>query len=261
MLQGRDFRTEDDASHERVVIIDEAMAKTYFPHGSPLGRQIEIMDSEDKKICTVVGIVPHVRYTRPSYWQRDFQAYFPHTQYNLNYQVLLLRSSGDPSNLTSALRKMVASIDPDLPITRIETLDNVIDRLYASERITALVVGFFSAAALSLSAVGLYAVLAYAVSQRTREIGIRIAVGARSTNILRLVIRQGLTLAAAGLVIGVVTALALSHLMSSLLFGVSATDPLSLIIAILVLGVAALLACLLPALRATRIDPITTLRE
>jgi putative ABC transport system permease protein len=261
LLQGRDFRTEDDASHERVVIIDEAMAKTYFPHGSPLGRQIEIMDSEDKKICTVVGIVPHVRYTRPSYWQRDFQAYFPHTQYNLNYQVLLLRSSGDPSNLTSALRKMVASIDPDLPITRIETLDNVIDRLYASERITALVVGFFSAAALSLSAVGLYAVLAYAVSQRTREIGIRIAVGARSTNILRLVIRQGLTLAAAGLVIGVVTALALSHLMSSLLFGVSATDPLSLIIAILVLGVAALLACLLPALRATRIDPITTLRE
>lgn len=261
LLKGRDFRAEDDPSHERVVIIDDAMAKACFPHENPLGRQIEVTDSEAKKICTVVGVVPHVRYTRPNYWQRDFQAYFPQTQYNLNYQVLLVRSSGDLSSLTSAARKMVASVDPELPIARIEALDNVVDRLYAPERITTLVVGLFSAAALFLSAVGLYGVLAYSVGQRRREIGIRIAVGARSTDILQLVIRRGLKLAAIGLLIGVVAALALARLMGSLLYGVSATDPLSLVVAILVLGLAALLACLLPALRATRVDPITALRE
>jgi putative ABC transport system permease protein len=124
-----------------------------------------------------------------------------------------------------------------------------------------VLVGFFSGATLLLSAIGLYGLLAYAVSRRTREIGIRIAVGARSTNILQLVIHRGLKLAGLGLLIGVVAALALSRLMGSLLYGVSANDPLSLIIAILVLGLAALLACLLPAFRATRIDPMTALRE
>jgi putative ABC transport system permease protein len=260
LLQGRDFGAADDASHERVVIIDEAMANAYFPGESPLGRRIEVTDSEGKKTCTIVGVVAHVRYTRPNNWQRDFQAYFPVAQYNSNYQVLLLRSSGDSGSLTSSIRKLVASVDPDLPVTRIETLDDVINKLYASERISTFVVVLFSAAALFLSAVGLYAVLAYAVGQRTREIGIRIAVGARSTNILQLVIRRGLKLAGIGLLIGVVAALALSRLMGSLLYGVSPNDPLSLIIAILVLGLAALLACLLPALRATRIDPITALR-
>ena len=261
LLQGRDFRSEDDASAGKVIIIDEAIEKTYFSNENPLGRQIEVTDSEGVKTCTIVGVVPHLRYNRPNYWQRDFQAYFPYAQYNGNYQVLLLRSSGDPGSLSSAVRKSIGSIDPDLPITRIETLDDTIARLYASERITTLVVGLFSAAALFLSAVGLYGVLAYAVGQRTREIGIRVAVGARSTNILRLVIRQGLKLAGIGLLIGIVAALALSRLMSSMLYGVSATDPLSLLVAILVLGLATLLACLLPALRATKIDPITALRE
>jgi putative ABC transport system permease protein len=261
LLQGRDFRQDDDVGHERVVIIDEAVASLYFPGKSPLGRQIEVTDSDGKKTCTVVGVVAHVRYTRPNYWHRDFQAYFPVAQYNFNYQVLLLRSSDDPDSLRSSVRRLVASIDPELPVTRIETLDSVVAGLYAPERISALVVGLFSAAALFLSAVGLYGVLAYAVGRRTREIGIRVAVGARTTNILQLVIPQGLKLAVVGLIIGVVVALVVARLMSSVLYGVSETDPVSLLVAILVLGVAALLACLLPALRATRIDPITALRE
>jgi putative ABC transport system permease protein len=261
VLQGRDFRQDDDAGHERVVIIDEAIARFHFPGASPLGRQIEVTDSDGKKTCTIVGVVAHVRYTRPNYWQRDFQAYFPVAQYNFNYQVLLLRSSDDPDSLKSSVRKLVASVDPELPVTRIETLDDVVARLYAPERISALVLRLFSAAALFLSTVGLYGVLAYAVGRRTREIGIRVAVGARTTNILQLVILQGLKLATVGLIIGVVAALALTRLMSSMLYGVSATDPVSLLVAILVLDVAALLACLLPALRATRIDPIAALRE
>jgi ABC-type antimicrobial peptide transport system permease subunit len=155
----------------------------------------------------------------------------------------------------------VADIDPTLPVTRIEPLNDAISRIYAPQRIASYVVGLFSGAALFLSAVGLYGVLAYAVAQRTREIGIRIAVGAKSTNILQLVIRQGVQLAGIGLVIGIAAALALARLMSSMLYGVSANDPLSLTIAIVVLSMATVLASLLPALRATRIDPIEALRE
>jgi putative ABC transport system permease protein len=261
LLLGRDFAPQDEMGHEKVVVIDEALAESYFPKQNPLGHQITVGDTGDRNTCTIVGVVPHLRYNRPSYPQRSFQAYFPYTQYNYRDQVLVLRTSGNPESLTAAVRKVVASIDPDLPVTRIEPLTEVIDRIYAPERIDTYVVCLFSGAALFLSAVGLYGVLAYAVSQRTREIGIRIAVGARSASILELVIRQGLTLAGIGLVIGVVAALALSRVMTSLLYGVSPTDPFSLLIAIVVLSVTALLACLLPALRATRVNPITALRE
>jgi ABC-type antimicrobial peptide transport system permease subunit len=202
-----------------------------------------------------------VRYTRPDYPQRAFQAYFPYTQNNGRDEVLLLRTAGNPTSLITAVRKLVADIDPTLPVTRIEPLNDAISRIYAPQRIASYVVGLFSGAALFLSAVGLYGVLAYAVAQRTREIGIRIAVGAQSTNILQLVIRQGVQLAGIGLVIGIAAALAVARLMSSMLYGVSANDPLSLTIAILVLSIATVLASLLPALRATRIDPIDALRE
>jgi ABC-type antimicrobial peptide transport system permease subunit len=202
-----------------------------------------------------------VRYTRPDYPQRAFQGYFPYTQNNGRDEVLLLRTAGNPTSLISSVRKLVADIDPTLPVMRIEPLNDAISRIYAPQRIASYVVGLFSGAALFLSAVGLYGVLAYAVVQRTREIGIRIAVGAKSTNILQLVIRQGVQLAGIGLVIGIAAALALARLMSSMLYGVSANDPLSLTIAIVVLSMATVLASLLPALRATRIDPIEALRE
>jgi putative ABC transport system permease protein len=174
---------------------------------------------------------------------------------------LIVRSTGDPLALTSSIRAAIATVDPDVPLAKIRTMSDLITKKFGVRRLGVVLVGFFSGATLLLSAIGLYGLLAYAVSRRTREIGIRIAVGARSTNILQLVIRRGLKLAGTGLLIGVVATLALSRLIGSLLYGVSATDPLSLIIAILVLGLAALLACLLPAFRATRIDPITALRE
>ena len=261
LLQGRDFTAQDDPSHEKVVIIDEALAENYFPKQAPIGRQVAIGDAGYRNIYTVVGVVPHLRYNRPDYPQRTFQAYFPYTQNNGRDEVLLLRTVGNPGSQITSVRKLIASIDPTLPVTRIEPLNDAIAKVYAPQRIASYVICLFSGAALFLCAVGLYGVLAYAVAQRTREIGIRIAVGARSANILRLVIRQGLTLTGMGLVIGVVTALVLAHLMSSTLYGVSADDPISLLVAILVLIVAALLACLLPALRATRIDPIAALRE
>jgi len=261
LLQGRDFAAEENPDHEKVVIIDEALAESYFPKESPIGRQVAIGDAGHRNIYTVVGIVPHVRYNRPDYPQRAFQAYFPYTQNNGRDEVLLLSTGGNPGSLITPIRKLIASIDPNLPVIRIEPLNDAIAKVYAPERIASCVTCLFSGAALFLCAVGLYGILTYAVAQRTREIGIRIAVGARSANILQLVVRQGLKLTGIGLIIGIVAALALARLMSSMLYGVSADDPISLLVAILVLSVAALLACLLPALRATRIDPIAALRE
>ena len=261
LLQGRDFAAEENPNHEKVVIIDEALAESYFPKESPIGRQVAIGDAGHRNIYTVVGIVPHLRYNRPDYPQRAFQAYFPYTQNNGRDEVLLLRTGGNPASLITPIRKLIASIDPNLPVTRVEPLNDAIAKVYAPERIASYVTCLFSGAALFLCAVGLYGVLAYAVAQRTREIGIRIAVGACSANILQLVVRQGLKLTGIGLIIGVVAALALARLMSSMLYGVSADDPISLLVGILMLSVAALLACLLPALRATRIDPIAALRE
>jgi putative ABC transport system permease protein len=261
LLLGRDFNTQDDPGHEKVVIIDEALAENYFPEENPIGRQVTVGNAGERNSYTIVGVVSHVRYTRPDYPQRAFQGYFPYTQNNGRDEVLLLRTAGNPTSLISSVRKLVADIDPTLPVMRIEPLNDAISRIYAPQRIASYVVGLFSGAALFLSAVGLYGVLAYAVVQRTREIGIRIAVGAKSTNILQLVIRQGVQLAGIGLVIGIAAALALARLMSSMLYGVSANDPLSLTIAIVVLSMATVLASLLPALRATRIDPIEALRE
>ncbi|HEX6563675.1 MAG TPA: ABC transporter permease [Chthoniobacterales bacterium] len=261
LLQGRDFTAQDDPSREKVVIIDEALAESYLPKESPIGRQVAIGDAGHRNIYTIVGIVPHLRYNRPDYPQRAFQAYFPYNQNNGRDEVLLLRTGGNPASLITPVRKLIASIDPNLPVTRIEPLNDAIAKVYAPERIASYVMCLFSGAALFLCAVGLYGVLAYAVAQRTREIGIRIAVGARSANILQLVVRQGLKLTGVGLIIGIVAALILARLTSSMLYGVSANDPVSLLVAILVLGMVALLACLLPALRATRIDPIAALRE
>ncbi|MBV8100805.1 MAG: ABC transporter permease [Verrucomicrobia bacterium] len=260
LLLGRDFNAQDDPGHEKVVIIDEALAESYFAKQNPIGRQVRAGDPGSQNTYTIVGLVPHVRYNRPNYPQRSFQAYFPYTQSNGRDQVLLLRTAGNPASLTTSVRKLVSSIDSTLPVTRIEPLSDAIAKIYAPQRISSYVICLFSGAALFLAAVGLYGVLAYSVAQRTREIGIRIAMGARSANILQLVLRQGLKLAGIGLVIGVTAALALARLMSSLLYGVSANDPLSLTIAILVLGAAAALASLLPALRAVRIEPITALR-
>ena len=160
-----------------------------------------------------------------------------------------------------AIRKVVASIDPDVPVSKTDTLDNLIDEKLVTRRLGVLLVSLFSGAALLLSAIGLYGVLAYSVTQRKREIGVRIALGAQSSNILNLVTQQGLRLVGIGLVAGIVAALVLVRFIESMLYGISSADPISLGASVLVLGLAAILACLLPALRATRINPITALRE
>jgi putative ABC transport system permease protein len=262
LLQGRDFNAQDTLTSEPVVIVNDSLAQKFFRNEDPLGKQIRIDYLTDSRSYTVIGVASDVRYNAPDFQPAPFHAYLASAQQtNNNFGILIVRSTGDPLESISSIRAVVASIDPDVPIAKIGTLSDRIQKKFGIRRLGVLMVGFFSGATLLLSAIGLYALLAYAIGKRKREIGIRIAVGAGTTNILQLVILQGLKLAIMGITIGTVAALALARLMSSMLYSVSANDPISLLVAILVLSVTASLACLLPALRATRIDPVTALRE
>jgi putative ABC transport system permease protein len=210
---------------------------------------------------TIVGVVRNTLHGTPDFPESPFLAYTPFTQRKLFRQFLLLRTPGDPSSLIPAVRKIVAEIEPEVPVDRMMSFDDLIaDRLW-SRRLSVLLVSSFSGVALFLAAVGLYGVLAYSVSQRKREIGVRIALGANRDNILQLVIRQGLKLVIIGLVVGIAASLVLARFIENILFGVSGSDPVSLVLAVVVLGLAALPACLLPGLQATRISPTMALRD
>jgi putative ABC transport system permease protein len=263
LLQGRDFNAGDRVDSRHVVIVDEAFAQRFFPDRDPIGKQVEDLGTwTSKGTWTIVGVVQNSRHNGPEHLLAPFQTYFPYSQReNLYRQFLLIRTAGDPTALISAVRQIVASVDPDVPVDRMMNLDDLIASRSATRRLGVLLVTLLSSVALLLSAVGLYGTLAYSVSLRKRELGVRIALGARASNISRLVIRQGLKLVCCGLIVGIGSALILVRFIDSILYGVSGSDPVSLGLAILVLGLAGLLACLLPALRATRINPITALRE
>jgi putative ABC transport system permease protein len=173
---------------------------------------------------------------------------------------IALRATSDPLALVGAMRREVAAIDPDQPISNITTMSNLLAASVARTRFNFLVFSIFAAIALTLAAVGIYGVIAYSVSQRTHEIGIRLALGAQAADVLRLIIRQGMGLVLAGVGIGLAGALALTRLMKTLLFGVSATDPLTYIVITLLLAFFALLACWIPARRATKVDPLVALK-
>lgn len=261
LLGGRYFNAQDNVNTQNVVIIDDALAQRYFPGQDPIGKGISVSTSEGEKTFTVVGVVPHVRSNSPDHQETPFQAYFPYSQSDYDFEVLIVRTPGDPAALTTAVRQAVASVDPTVPVPSLSIFDDQIAQKFVTPRLSVLLVSVFSGAALFLSAIGLYGVLAYSVSQRSRDLGIRIALGAQSSDILALVSRQGLHLVGIGVVIGIGSALLLGRLIENVLYGVSATDPISLAISVFILGLAAFVACLLPALRATRINPITALRE
>jgi putative ABC transport system permease protein len=262
VLQGRDFDPQDTVDKPSVTIVDESLAEHFFPNQNPLGKRINIhQNGEQARDCTIVGVVPHLRYKSPGQAENSFQAYFPYSQWAFDGEFLILRSEVDPAALVPAVRDAVASIDPGVPIFDVNTYDDVIGQKFVTRKLSMLLVSLFSGAALFLSAIGLYGVLAYSVGQRTREIGIRVALGAQPGNILRLITEQGLKIVGVGLIVGLLASLILVRFIEGILYGVAGTDPFSLCAAVIVLGLAALVACLLPALRATRINPIKALRE
>jgi putative ABC transport system permease protein len=261
ILLGRDFDSRDTADRPNVIIVDDALARRYYEEQSPIGKKISVLTEQGAKDCTIIGVVPHLQHISPGRSANPFQAYFPYSQWDYDDEYLIVKSTIDSDTLSSAIRDVVASIDPAIPISDISTYDNVVAEKFITRRLSAFVVTLFSGAALSLSAVGLYGILAYSVGQRTREIGIRMALGARGANVIKLVTQSGLRIVGVGLAAGVGAGLVAVNLIQGVLYGVSPIDPISFGVSLLFLGIAAVLACLLPALRAIRINPITALRE
>jgi putative ABC transport system permease protein len=252
------------------VIINESIAHRIFGGADPIGQQLDDrgdLFNRPRHLTTIIGVVANVQHRDPEIQDTPFQSYFPYTQSASQFgeykkfETLVVHTSGDPRALVPALRKTVETIDPDLPLTNVGPYDDQIAKSFTAKRLSLIIVSLFSGVALLLASIGLYAVLSYSVSLRVREIGVRMALGAEATNILKLVTYQGLRIICVGLIIGLGAGIILGQIIGSVLYGISATDPTALLTGTLVLGLAALLACLLPAFRATRIDPITALRE
>jgi putative ABC transport system permease protein len=265
LLRGRFFDQRDVAGTPAVAvpgvaIIDEDLAKKYWPNEDPVGKRISFEGPPDNRIWReVVGIVGHVKH-RSLEGESRVQYYIPHPQRAQAGMNLAIRTAGKPTDLTGAVRGVIAGLDRDLPVFRVNTMEQYVADSMTLRRFTMTLLGIFALLALLLASVGLYGVLSYSVTQRSHEIGIRMALGARAGDVLKLVVRQGMVLAASGIGIGLLGAFALTRVMKTLLFGVGAADPLTyLVIAGLLAGIA-LLACWLPARRATRVDPMIALR-
>jgi putative ABC transport system permease protein len=261
LVKGRDLTVQDlDPAAPPVAVINERMAARFWPNEDPLGKRLTLgLPRPENPWVTIIGVakdIPH--------GTLDAQAapdwYLSRTPATQRHRYLFVRSVLPAATLASAIRNHVAALNPAQPLTSVKTMNDVVAATTAPRRFNTIVLGLFAAIALLLSAVGIYSVISYATALRTKEIGIRTALGAAKRSILLLVLKKGIVLAGAGAVIGFAAAFALTRLMSSLLFGVSPSDPLVFIIVGLVCLAAALLACLLPARRATEVDPLICLR-
>ncbi len=259
---GRVFTDTDNANAPPVVIINETLARQYFPHQDPVGKRLQTGDYRPTgQWLTIVGVVSDVKYSglheamQPALYTPWFQqGIWSRSMY------LAVKAGGDPLSLAGAVRNEVWALDRNLPVSQIKTMDQLMSDAVAEPRVYTLLLGVFGAVALLLAAVGIYGVMAYAVTQRTHEIGVRLALGAQTRDVLKLVVKQGMTLTVIGVAVGMVASFALTRLMKTLLFGVGATDPLTFVAVALLLAFIALLACWIPARRATKVDPMIALR-
>jgi putative ABC transport system permease protein len=259
LLQGRVFDERDRTGAQRVAIINQRLAERFFPNESPLGRQMRFGGS-DRNIVTIVGVAGNVNY-RGLDTADEITFYVPHRQSPTYDMSLIVRCAGDPIALAPTIQQQVWEINRDLAPTRIKTMEQLLSESVGQQRFRTILLALFAGLALVLAGIGIYGVMSYNVAQRTHELGIRMALGAQSRDVLRLVVRQGMTLALIGVGAGLGGALALTHLLKALLFGVSATDPLTFALIGVLLTVVALLACWIPARRATKVDPMTILRS
>jgi len=257
VLSGRTFSEQDIAGGAPVAVINETAAKHFFPGQNPIGKHIA--NSRDMVQREIVGVVGDVKFNGLDAAKTE-EMYIPMAQVPWSTATLLVRSEANSKALVTAVRGKIAEVDPTLPLSGISSMEEVIGNSVAQPKLTMQFVGVFAGFALLLAVVGIYGVMAYTVSARSQEMGIRVALGARPVDILRLVVGQGMRMTLIGLILGVTISLALTRLLASLLYGVQATDPLVFSAAALVLAAAAFVACYLPARRATRVDPIVVLR-
>jgi putative ABC transport system permease protein len=260
LLRGRAFTAQDGSDAPRVMVINEAMARRFFPDVDPLGRRIAFNSTDGAPVWReIIGVVKDVRHKSLDDDPRP-EMYFPFAQFPSPFMTVVVRTAGNPLALAAAARSQVLSVDKDRPISNIHTMEELLARSVAPRRFQMLLLGVFAAVALALAAVGIYGVMSYAVTERTHEIGVRLALGANKRDVLRLMVGQGMILAGLGVICGLAGAFALTRLMTGLLFEVSATDPATFATITLLLTVVALLACFIPARRAAKVDPMIALR-
>lgn len=259
LMKGRYFTDQDNFDAPRVVIVTETFARRYFPRGDAIGKRLNFNNPQKPVWREIIGIASDVKQFGLNK-ETPIAIYLHQKQSASPFVTLAVRTSTNPLNLASEIRSQVWSIDKNLAVSNVQTMEQVVVKTVNTPRITLSLIGTFAAAALLLAALGLYGVVSYSAAQRTNEIGIRMALGARENDVLKMVVGQGMTLAAIGVVIGLIGAYALTHLMSKLLFGVSATDPLIFVTIAGLLALIALIASYIPAHRASKIDPVIALR-
>ncbi|MGE5326988.1 MAG: ADOP family duplicated permease [Deltaproteobacteria bacterium] len=257
LQQGRDFNEHDTATSLPVAIINDALARRFFPNEDPIGQRYK--DSYDRKIRTIVGVVASYKHQQPT---RDAFAmtFSPLTQSPSKFMWVTVRTQGDPAKVASAVRGIVGASDRDLPVLKMQTMRQVVADSLSQPELLACFLGAFAVFALLLAAIGVYGTISYSVSQRTREIGTRMTLGAQKGDILSMIVRQGLKHAFLGIAVGTVGALALTQFLRSLLYGVKPTDPLTFAAVAMILVGVALFASYVPARRATKVDPMVALR-
>jgi putative ABC transport system permease protein len=259
LLEGRFFTSQDVSSGvPAVAIIDETLARRLWPNASPIGRRLTFGRFPDKpaRWLEIVGVVRHIRHHKLEANVRE-QVYYPAF---FSQMTLAIRTTSDPMAMIGMVRGAVQSLDRDQPVYRVRTMAELVSGALAPARFTLLLLAIFAGVAALLAAVGIYGVMSHAVTQRTHEIGVRMALGAQGNDVLRLVIGQGLKLTLPGVAIGVASALLLTRLMESLLYGVTATDPATYGVIALLLTLVSLVACYVPARRAMKVDPMIALR-
>jgi predicted permease len=268
VLRGREFTNEDREGGQAVVVVDANLARQYWPNEDPVGKRLRVNDSDPW--AAIVGVVAPTRHTQVVGEESSAEGiegagngvyYFPVNQVGLKFGFLIARTNGDAASLAGTFREVVRAEDPNQPVSDLKTMDQRVAISLGPRRSAVGLLEVFAALALLLSSVGLFGLLRYNVAQRTQEIGIRIALGATPAVVLRLVIGQGMRLALVGTGTGLIAAFALTRVLESTLYGVSATDPVVFAGVVLVISITALAACWLPARRAMRVDPMEALHH
>jgi putative ABC transport system permease protein len=265
LLRGRFLTDADTADAPFVAVVDQDFVRRFWPGEDPIGKRIAINTVPKSsppmpQWCTVVGVVGHVKHYGPDVAGRE-QTYFPLAQSPFfRSMYLAVRTTREPASVAGAIRQLVLAIDKDMPVYEVSTMDQLLAKSFVQPRLNLALLVIFAALALLLAAVGIYGVMAYTVAQRTHEIGIRMAIGAQNEDVLKQVLMEGTRLAAIGLALGLAGSLAANRLMTTLLFGVKPSDPLTFAAAAVILTGVMLVACYVPARRATRVDPMVALR-
>ena len=259
VLRGRNFSQTEDSEPKRVLLINDAFARKYFPGEDPIGKRVDVAMFDQPTPTEIIGVVGNVRYESLI---DDFEpyVYFAHPDLTYSFMTLVIRTDGDPAALAPAVQREIRTLDPNQPVSDVRTMNQVMSETVSRARFNTLLLTLFAALATLLSAVGIFGVMNYSVALRTREIGLRLAIGAQPHQVLLLILKQGLSLTVIGVALGLAASFALTRLLSGLLFGVAAVDAGTFAMMSLLLVVVSIAACYLPARRAMKIDPLQALR-